>query len=250
MKEKKIDLTQLQILHIFFLNAQNKRDPKNEATKLIALKNLNEKYKIINENEKKKLLLGKTVYDAIDNIDVDSWNQKGHKNINRPKSAATKNYNNYYDDDKNKNKKVNTNAILMEYNPGKYMKIHQFNRENEGDKILKRRQKKKAVEEKNKNKSSINSSQSKSMTLRSKINKGLLVNKIPIYHEIEPNGEDDALDKFVDEVRQFIIDNNIYKDEDFDYLIELLVNKNKNNKNITRTGIEKTVLDIKNDLEN
>ena len=235
----------------FFLNAQNKRDPKNEATKLISLKNLNEKYKIINEKEKKKLLLGQTVHDAVDNIDVDNWIQKCNKNITRPKSAK-QSYNNYHDDGMNKNKKIKTNAILMEYNPEKFIKIHKFNRENEGDKIVKRR-KKKAEEEKNKNKNSVNSinmSKSKSMTLKSKINKGLLVNKIPIYPQIEPNGEDDAHNKFIEDVTQFIIANNIYKDEDFDYLIEVLVNKNKNNKNITRTAIEKVVLDIKNDLEN
>ena len=33
-------------------------------------------------------------------------------------------------------------------------------------------------------------------------------------------------------------------------LIEELVKKNKNNKNVTRTAIEKKVLDIKDDLEN
>ena len=88
------------------------------------------------------------------------------------------------------------------------------------------------------------------MTLQSKINKGLLIDKIPIFSDIEPNGEDDfALNKFIVDVRQFIIDNNIYRDEDFDTLIEELVKINKNNANVTRTNIEKTVLDIKNDLD-
>jgi hypothetical protein len=76
------------------------------------------------------------------------------------------------------------------------------------------------------------------------------VNKIPIYSDEEPNGEDCALNKFIDNVRQFIIDNNIYRDEDFDVLIQELNKKNKNKKNITKNVIEKTVLDIKNDLEN
>ena len=138
----------------------------------------------------------------------------------------------------------------MEYNPGKFMKIHQFNRDNEGDKIIKRRQKKKEEEEKNKNKISNNVSKSKSMTLKSKINNGLLINKIPIYNDNNANGEDDALDKFNSDVRQFIIENNVYRDEDFDVLIEELVKKNKNNKNVNRTTIEKIVLDIKDDLEN
>ena len=235
----------------FFLNAQNKRDPKNEATKLIALKNLTEIYKKINENEKKKLLLGKTVYDAIDNIDVDNWVQKNNKNINRPKSAS-QNYNNIYDEDMNKKKGLKNNAILEEYNPEKFMKIHKFNRENEGDKIVKKRQKKKAEEEKNKNKNktknSINSS--KSMTLKSKIIKGLITNEIPIYPENELNGEDVALEDFKYEIRQFIIDNNIYRDEDFDFFIELLIKKNNNNRNVTKDLIEKIILDIKNDLEN
>ena len=42
----------------------------------------------------------------------------------------------------------------MEYNHGKFMKIHQFNRDNEGDKNIKRRQKKKEEEEKDKNRTS------------------------------------------------------------------------------------------------
>lgn len=233
----------------FFLNAQNKNDPKSEATKLISLKNLNEKLRSLNEKDKNKLLLGNMVYEAVDNIDVDNWLHKCNKNITRPKSAAQNNNNVYTDNINNKNKQKNTNAILMEYNPEKFMKIHKFNRENEGDKIIKKRNKKKE-EEKKKNKNMNNMSKSKSMTLQSKINKGLLINKIPIYSDEEPNGVDYALNKFIDDVRQFIIDNNIYRDEDFDVLIRELNKKNNNKRNITKSNIEKTVLDIKNDLEN
>jgi hypothetical protein len=235
----------------FFLNAQ-KRDSNNEATKLISLKNLNAKLKVMNEDKKNKLLLGNTVYEAVNNIDVDNWIQKCNKNITRPKSAVN-NYNkSYYDNEKNrKNKKLKNNAILEEYNPEKFMKIHKFNRENEGDKIVKRRQKKKAEEEKAnlKNKNVNNISKPSSMTLKSKINKGLLIEQIPIYIDDEPNGEDYAFNKFNDDVRQFIIVNNIYRDEDYDVLIEELVKKNNNKKNLTRTAIEKTVLDIKNALD-
>ena len=235
----------------FFLNAQ-KRESNNEATKLISLKNLNAKLKVMNEDKKNKLLLGNTVYEAVNNIDVDNWIQKCNKNITRPKSAVN-NYNkSYYDNEKNrKNKKLKNNAILEEYNPEKFMKIHKFNRENEGDKIVKRRQKKKAEEEKAnlKNKNVNNISKPSSMTLKSKINKGLLIEQIPIYIDDEPNGEDYAFNKFNDDVRQFIIVNNIYRDEDYDVLIEELVKKNNNKKNLTRTAIEKTVLDIKNALD-
>ena len=234
----------------FFLNAQ-KRDSNNEATKLISLKNLNAKLKVMNEDKKNKLLLGNTVYEAVNNIDVDNWIQKCNKNITRPKSAVN-NYNkSYYDNEKNrKNKKLKNNAILEEYNPEKFMKIHKFNRENEGDKIVKRRQKKKAEEEKAnlKNKNVNNISKPSSMTLKSKINKGLLIEQIPIYIDDEPNGEDYAFNKFNDDVRQFIIVNNIYRDEDYDVLIEELAKKN-NKKNLARTTIEKTVLDIKNALD-
>ena len=234
----------------FFLNAQ-KRDSNNEATKLISLKNLNAKLKEMNEDKKNKLLLGNIVYEAVNNIDVDNWQQKCNKNIIRPKSAFN-NYNmSYYDNEKNrKNKNLKNNAILEEYNPEKFMKIHKFNRENEGDKIVKRRQKKKAEEEKAnlKNKNVNNISKSNSMTLKSKINKGLLIEQIPIYLGNEPNGEDYAFNKFNDDVRQFIIVNNIYRDEDYDALIEELAKKN-NKKNLARTTIEKTVLDIKNALD-
>ena len=88
--------------------------------------------------------------------------------------------------------------------------------------------KEKAEEEKAnlKNKNSNSISKSNSMALKSKINKGLLIEQIPIYIDNEPNGEDYAFNKFNDDVRQFIIVNNIYRDEDYDVLIEELVKKN------------------------
>ena len=131
------------------------------------------------------------------------------------------------------------------------MQIHKFNRENEGEKIIQRRKKKE--EEKNrKNKtivSSMNASKSKPMTFRSKINKGMLLDEIPIYKEIEPNGENNSLIQFHTDILQFIIKNNVFKDEDFNILIEELVKKNSGNRNVTRSVIERIVLEIKNDLE-
>ena len=131
------------------------------------------------------------------------------------------------------------------------MQIHKFNRENEGEKIIQRRKKKE--EEKNrKNKTtvnSINSSKSKPLTFINKINKGMLLNEIPIYKEIEPNGENNSLMQFHTDILQFIIKNNVFKDEDFNILIEELVKKNFENRNVTRSVIERIVLEIKNDLE-
>ena len=232
----------------FFLNAQ-RRDPKNEATKLVSLKNLNEIYEKLNNKRRNKLLLGNEVYDAVEDIDVDNWVQKCKKNITRPKSAAiNKNNNNL-----NYNTKVKgQNSTLIEYNPEKFMKIHRFNRENEGDKIVKRRkQKEEEKNRKNKSSISINSSKSKSMTFRSKIIKGMLLDEIPIYNnEIEPNGDDNSFDKFKNDILQFIIENNVFKDEDFDILIDELVKKNSNNNNVTRTLIERIVLELKNELDN
>ena len=247
----------------FFLNAQSRKDPKkNDAIKLISLKNLNERYKYLNEKERNKLLLGNEVYDAVDDIDIDKLIQKPNKNTTRPKSAAQNNFNDSYCDNIDnikKKKNMKNNPILEEYNVKKFMKIHEFNRENDGDKIVQRIKKKRAEEEKNKSKNSYNISQSKSnsynisqsksLNLENKIKKGLQVGNIPIYLEIEQNGENQSFKKFKDNVRQFVIDNNIYRDEDFDFFIEELVKKNKNNKNITRNGIENIVLDIKNYLE-
>ena len=131
------------------------------------------------------------------------------------------------------------------------MQIHKFNRENEGEKIIQRRKKKE--EEKNrKNKTtvnSINSSKSKPLTFRNKINKGMLLNEIPIYKEIEPNGENNSLMQFHTDILQFIIKNKVFKDEDFNILIEELVKKNFENRNVTRSVIERIVLEIKSDLE-
>ena len=237
----------------FFMNALGKRDPKNEATKLISLKNLNEKYKNLNQEKRNKLLLGNEIYEAVEDIDVDNWVQKCKKNITRPKSAVNKNkINDNLNNNINVNNNKGTNSTLVEYNPEKFMKIHKFNRENEGDKIIQKRKKKE--EEKNrKNKStmsSVNSSKSKSMTFRNKIKKGMLLEQIPLYKEIEANGENNSYMQFHTDILQFIIQNNVFKDEDFDILIEELVKKNIGNKNVTRSLIERIVLEIKNDLEN
>ena len=238
----------------FFMNALGKRDPKNEATKLISLKNLNEKYKNLNKAERNKLLLGSEVYDAVEDIDVDNWIQKCKKNITRPKSAVNKNKNKNKDNiNNNTNYDVNkkgTNSTLVEYNPEKFMQIHKFNRENEGEKIIQRRKKKEEEKnKKNKSTTSFNTTKSKSMTFRSKINKGMLIDQIPLYKEIEPNGENNSLMQFHTDILQFIIQNNVFKDEDFNILIEQLMKKNASNKNVTRAIIERIVSEIKTDLE-
>ena len=235
----------------FFLNAQSRKDPKkNDAIKLIGLQNLNERYKYLNEKERNRLLLGDTVYDAIDDIDIDKFIQKPNKNKNRPRSAAQNHFNDSYCDNidniKKKKKNMKNNPILEEYNPKKYIKIHEFNRENEGDKIVKRRKMKKSEEEKNKSKNSYNMSQTKSLTLKNKINQGL---KVPIYIENEENGENQSMKKFEEDIKQFVIDNNIYRDEDFDFFIEELVKQNKNNQKITRNKIKEIILNIKIYLE-
>ena len=238
----------------FFMNALGKRDPKNEATKLISLKNLNEKYKNLNKAERNKLLLGSEVYDAVEDIDVDNWIQKCKKNITRPKSAVNKNKNKNKDNiNNNTNYDVNkkgTNSTLVEYNPEKFMQIHKFNRENEGEKIIQRRKKKEEEKnKKNKSTTSFNTTKSKSMTFKSKINKGMLYEQIPLYKEIEPNGENNSLMQFHTDILQFIIQNNVFKDEDFNILIEQLMKKNVSNKNVTRAIIERIVSEIKTDLE-
>jgi len=238
----------------FFMNALGKRDPKNEATKLISLKNLNEKYKNLNKAERNKLLLGSEVYDAVEDIDVDNWIQKCKKNITRPKSAINKNKNKNKDNiNNNTNYDVNkkgTNSTLVEYNPEKFMQIHKFNRENEGEKIIQRRKKKEEEKnKKNKSTTSFNTTKSKSMTFKSKINKGMFYEQIPLYKEIEPNGENNSLMQFHTDILQFIIQNNVFKDEDFNILIEQLMKKNASNKNVTRAIIERIVSEIKTDLE-
>ena len=234
----------------FFLNAQ-RRDPKNEATKLVSLKNLNEIYEKLNNKKRNKLLLGNEVYDAVEDIDVDNWVQKCKKNIQRPKSAINNKNNN---NNINYNTKIKgQNSTLIEYNPEKFMKIHKFNRDNEGDKIIKRRKQKEEEKNRKNNKSSIsmNSSKSKSMTFQSKILKGMLLDEIPIYNNIEPNGDDNnSYNMFKTDILQFIIKNNVFKDEDFDILIEELIKKNSNNNNVTRTLIERIVLEFKNELDN
>ena len=235
----------------FFMNALGKRDPKNEATKLISLKNLNEKYQKLNEEKRNKLLLGEAVYDAVEDIDVDNWVHKCKKNITRPKSAINKNkiYENINNNYNINNKGIN--STLVEYNPEKFMKIHKFNRENEGDKIIQRRKKKEEEKnKKNKSTSSQNSTKTKSMTFKSKINKGMLLDQIPLYKEIEANGENNSYMQFHTDILQFIIQNNVFRDEDFNILIEELVKKNSGNRNVSRSVIERIVLEIKNDLEN
>ena len=151
---------------------------------------------------------------------------------------------------------IGMNSTLMEYNPEKFAKIHKFNRDNEGEKIVKRRKQKeeeKNLKMQNKNNksmnSSINSSKTKSMTFQSKINKGMILGDIPLYKEIEPNGENNSIKQFHSDILQFIIRNHIFRDQDFNVLIEELIKRNKGNKNVARTFIERIVLEIKDDLE-
>ena len=229
----------------FFLNAQ-RRDPNSEATKLISLKNLNEMYEKLNDKKRNKLLLGNEVYNAVEDIDVDNWIHKCKKNIKRPKSAAVQNNIINYD-----TKIRGQNSTLVEYNPQKFLEIHKFRRENEGDKIVKRRkQKQEEKNKKNKSGININSSKSKYMTFKSKIIKGMLSDDIPMFSDIEPNGENNGFNKFKEDILQFIIANKVFKDEDYDALIGELVKKNANNNNINRTIIEKIVLELKNEFDN
>ena len=78
----------------------------------------------------------------------------------------------------------------------------------------------------------------------------MIMGEIPLYKDIEPNGENNSIKQFHSDILQFIIRNNIFRDEDFDTLIDELVRKNIGNKNVARTFIERIVLEIKNDLEN
>ena len=45
---------------------------------------------MMNEKEKNKLLLCSTMYEAVENVDVDNWVQKCNKNIKMPKSGTKK----------------------------------------------------------------------------------------------------------------------------------------------------------------
>lgn len=206
---------------------EKKQKMDNDAIKLISLKELNEKLRKMNDKERNKLLLGKTVYDAVDDIDVDNWNQKCKKQQkNRPKSAAPT-------QKKNKNNDI-YNPIHLEYNPEKYIKIHQFNRDNEPEKLMENYNKQKNLE-KNKN----------SKIANNKINFGLL----PVYNDNDANGIDNAENEFITKVRQFIIDNNVYTDDNFKVLLQELLEKNKDCKKITKAEIERIVRDIKEFLE-
>ena len=206
----------------FFRDANQKQNQHDEAMKLISLKNLNEKLKKMNEKEKNKLLLGNTIYEAVENIDVDNWNQICKKQMQqqRPKSVI------------NKKNQIITNPIHLEYNPEKYIQIHKFNRENDGEKIMKKykNQKKKGSAPKN---------------IKNKIQ----YDKLPIYNDNDVNGIDNAESEFIDNVRQFIIENDIYTDQNFNELVQKLVEKNKDCKNISKYQIQKIVLDIKSFLE-
>ena len=71
------------------------------------------------------------------------------------------------------------------------------------------------------------------MTFKSKIIKGMLLDDIPMFSDIEPNGENNGFNKFKEDILQFIIANKVFKDEDYDALIGELVKKNANNNNIS-----------------
>jgi len=125
----------------FFRNPNEKNNidnTTNKAAKLISLKTLNERLKNLNEEEKNKMLLGETVYKTI---------KEERENKPRPKSSL-------YPLVKT-NKK---NLGYIEYEPEKYIKMHNLNRFGDGNYIINEHKKNK--DKKNKTKKTDNNSKS------------------------------------------------------------------------------------------
>ena len=200
----------------FFRNAKDKNDineNENKSIKLISLKTLNERLKEKNKKEENRRLLGETIYKTI------KEEKNNHHNKNRPKSSM-------YPIVK-KNKK---NLGYVEYDPEKYILMHTLNREGEGNYIV--TQHKKELEKKNKKKKD----SQKSKNASSKI----ISQNLPIFQNDEEQFEKDII--------QFIIQNRIYSDNDFDIMEDEIIKKNEDS-NIDISQIHHIIQRIKEKLE-
>ena len=179
----------------FFKNPNMKDNEREQITKLISLKELNEKILKLNNDERNKLLLSNAVYNEIKK-DGKSKNKK------RANSAVPKSY-------------KDNNNFKVDIDPSKYIQIHLKNRNIASGKDF------------DKNTS----------------NKKLVNNNLqyPIY-----NGNNAQFEK---EITQFIINNNIASDSDFDCFENELLNRNKDNSNLNPNLVKSILQKIKDALD-
>ena len=122
------------------------------------------------------------------------------------------------------------NLGYVEYDPEKYILMHTLNREGEGNYIV--TQHKKELEKKNKKKKD----SQKSKNASSKI----ISQNLPIFQNDEEQFEKDII--------QFIIQNRIYSDNDFDIMENEIIKKNEDS-NIDISQIHHIIQRIKEKLE-
>ena len=197
----------------FFRNPNEKNNidnTTNKAAKLISLKTLNERLKNLNEEEKNKMLLGETVYKTI---------KEERENKPRPKSSL-------YPLVKT-NKK---NLGYIEYEPEKYIKMHNLNRFGDGNYIINEHKKNK--DKKNKTKKTDNNSKSSSRKIMNQ--------NYPLF-----DGDEKMFEK---NILQFVIQNRIFSDNDFDIMKNGICKKNENC-NIKKSDIERIINRIKEQLD-
>ena len=111
------------------------------------------------------------------------------------------------------------NLGYVEYDPEKYILIHTLNREGDGNYIV--TQHKKELEKKNKKKNIKDSKNSKNVSSK------VISQNFPIF-----NNDDEQFEK---DILQFVIQNRIYSDNDFDIMENgIIKNNEKNNIDLKR----------------
>ncbi len=129
-------------------------------------------------------------------------------------------------------KVIKQNLGYIEYAPEKYILIHTLNREGDGNYIV--NQHKKELEKKNKKKSNKDSKNNKNISSK------IISQNFPLF-----NNDDEQFEK---DILQFVIQNRIYSDNDFDMMENGIIKNNENN-NIEISKIHNIIQRIKDKLE-
>ncbi|MCQ2816144.1 MAG: hypothetical protein MJ252_02650 [archaeon] len=189
---------------------KNKKGKENEdITKLISLTTLNERLKKANEKGRNKMLLGKSIYGAIKN--------KG--NMKRPKSSMTIKTKGFY--------KESGAPLYADMNPEEFIKMHQKTRKGNDTNVV------------NNCKKMMEDVLRKENEKKRKKLKGKA--PCPVY------GGD--MDEFEEEIRNYIIENTIYEDEDFELLKIGTVKANAESEDISEYEINELIDKIKTSLD-
>lgn len=200
----------------FFRSPDAKDKDSDKATKLISLDALNLRLKEVNKKQKNKMLLSETIYKTLQKKgnSTNALNERAKSSLinRRPQTS--------------KNKRIG----YVDIEPEKYIQIHLQNR---GDETFQRKY--------NTQKTNIELKENE-MDMSTGV-KRLMKKKLifPLYDTDE--------DEFKEDITQFIIENRVVTDEEFNYITKEIIKKNHNVEGITPSKIEEIINNIKSTLD-